>query len=109
MGLPKFLGSNFWSFAFTFRAAVLLAFGEVGAGVEEDAAGVGAELAGDVGAGCGDDPALQAAADATTNALATANDPGATRVTCRWSRLKHRNVVGLATHHATAPQEVDDE
>jgi hypothetical protein len=75
MGLPKFLGSNFWSFAFTFRAAVLLAFGEgVGAGVEEGAAGVEAELAGDVGAGWGDDPALQAAADATTSALATASE-----------------------------------
>jgi hypothetical protein len=76
MGLPKFLGSNLWSFAFTFRAAVLLAFGEgvVGAGVEEGAAGVEAELAGDVGAGWGDDPALQAAAHATTNALATASE-----------------------------------
>jgi hypothetical protein len=95
MGLPKFLGSNFWSFAFTFRAAVLLAFGEVGAGVEEDAAGVGAELAGDVGAGCGDDPALQAAADATTNALATASDV---------RRRRHRATTpGQLALHADGP------
>ena len=77
MGLPKFLGSNFWPFAFTFRAAVVLGFGErvVADGVEDDAAaGVGDALADGVGAGCGDESALQAATDATTNALATASD-----------------------------------
>jgi hypothetical protein len=75
MGFPKFLGLNFLSFAFTFRAAVLLRFAEgVGDGVEEVAAGVGVGLAGEVGTGCGEDPALHAAADATTSAPATASD-----------------------------------
>ena len=86
MGLPKFLELNFLSFAFTFRAAVLLGFADgVGDGVEEVAgAGVWVGLAGDVGAGCGEDPALQAAADATTNALATASDARRWRATTSW-------------------------
>ena len=47
----------------------------MGDGVDEvAAAGVGVELAGDVGAVCGGEPPLQAAADATTNAPATASD-----------------------------------
>jgi hypothetical protein len=76
MGSPKFFGSNFLSFALTFRTAVLLGFGDVvGDGVEEvAAAGVGVGLAGDVGAVWGDEPPLHAAADVTTNAPATASD-----------------------------------
>jgi len=76
---------------------VLLALGEgvVGAGVEEGAAGVEAELAGDVGAGCGDDPALQAATDATTHALATASDV---------RRRRHRATTpGKRALHADVP------
>jgi hypothetical protein len=98
MGSPKFLGSNFWSFAFTFRAAVLLGLGEgvVGDGVEEGVtAGVGDGLAGDVGAGCGEDPALQAAADATTNALATASDV--------WRRRRRAITSRTLGPHADVP------
>lgn len=47
----------------------------MGDGVEEvAAAGVGVGLAGDVGAVCGDEPPVHAAADATTNTAATASD-----------------------------------
>ncbi|HWI00112.1 MAG TPA: hypothetical protein VNT27_07260 [Propionibacteriaceae bacterium] len=64
------------SFAFTFRAAGLLGFAEeVGDGAEEvAAAGVGLGLAGEVGAGCGEEPALHAAADATTSAPTTTSE-----------------------------------
>jgi hypothetical protein len=76
------------SFAFTFRAAVLLGFADgvgAGVGVEEVAGtGVWVGLAGDVGAGCGEGPALQAAADATTSALATASDARRMRATTSW-------------------------
>src|SRR5919112_2950977 len=76
MGLPKAFGSNFLSFGFAFRTAVLLGFGDaVGDGVEDEAAvDVGAVIAGEVGAVGGGELALQAVADATTNALAIVSD-----------------------------------